>query len=677
MKNPSKITSDQEKYDSVVSIGVPGDKPIESAAKQDIKAEANPRRGGYDKELLRDASGRECCFEERRVMAKYYKLSSADSDFNLLKLQESEDMNTSQMNVEESIEEVNMEEIPAKNTTQRLKSALKPPSKSDAVNTSVVTRRVLFGANTLCVQKDESLNTSTASSQPNGSFVRDREETINTKFANAEISMMFCSPNNNESMAEQHGRSFLASTCKKPLFSTSRKASSANQPIDKTAEESFAIFQDDATDLPVFDENTSRQNPMGTFSIFQEVTDENADKSILVSEKNCPINSNGEETATMSALNEVLSGGGGLGFEIHSDSPSEARQYTSKNTGAGSKSITDMTRELSNDATASLSDIGALMGDIKDCSIKATSTKQASSGAFSIFSDEDENTAAPRKVEFAIHEDDASNSLGKVNNLEFEIFSDENAPSCQKKRKVDEPSFGDISQIENDEKTSDFLVRGENVTCCPNPIDAIDYHNKHKSDMESAMRQCMKAASKPSCDLPIFDYRNKPIPRELLRKSFSSGFAIDLFGGKSFKISHELGRGVHGVVLLCTDVSKSSAECQNDALKIQAPIGSLAHEYLILLRLEERIKLDSSGFYPFPQPQALYAFSEGGLFLMTAGSYSGMTLLDVVNTYKQSIGSVPEMVAIYYTARMLRHLECLHRDGKVLVSANRWCALYS
>jgi len=130
-------------------------------------------------------------------------------------------------------------------------------------------------------------------------------------------------------------------------------------------------------------------------------------------------------------------------------------------------------------------------------------------------------------------------------------------------------------------------------------------------------------------------------------------------------------------VLLCTDVSISSAECQNDALKIQAPIGSLAHEYLILLRLEERIKLDSSGFYPFPQPQALYAFSEGGLFLMTAGSYSGMTLLDVVNTYKQSIGSVPEMVAIYYTARMLRHLECLHRDGKVLVSANRWRALYS
>ena len=671
MKHPGKVTSDQEKYDSLVSVDVPGDGPIESTVKQDVKVVANPRRGGYDKELLRDASGRECCFEERRVMAKYYRMSSSDSDFNLLKQQEPEEMNTSLMDVEESIDEVNMEEIPAKNTTQRLKSALKPPSKSDAVNTSVVTRRVLFGASTLCVQNDESLNTSTASSQPNGSFVRDREETINTKFANAEISMMFCSPNNNESMTEQHGRSFLTSTSKKPLFSTSRKNSAANQSIHKTAEESYAIFQDEATDLPIYNENPSRQNKIGTFSIFQEGTDENDDKSILVSEKNCPTNSNGDETATMSALNEVLSGGGGLGFEVRSDSPSKAGQ-----SGAGSKSIIDKSGKTF-DATASLSDIGALMGDIRDCSIKATSTtKQASAGAFSIFSDEEKNIAAPRKVGFAIHDENASTSPDKVsNNLGFDIFADENAVSCQKKRKIDEPSFGDISQIENDEKTSDFHVHGENVAFPSNPI-AIDYLTKHKSDMESAMRQCMKIASKSSCDLRIFDYRNKPIPRELLRKSFSKGFAIDLFGGKSFEISHELGRGVHGVVLLCTGASKSTEECQNDALKIQAPIGSLAHEYSILLRLEERIDLDSSGFYPFPQPQALYAFSEGGLFLMTAGSYSGMTLLDVVNTYKQSIGSVPEMVAIYYTARMLRHLKCLHRNGKVLVSTNGLRALY-
>ena len=54
---------------------------------------------------------------------------------------------------------------------------------------------------------------------------------------------------------------------------------------------------------------------------------------------------------------------------------------------------------------------------------------------------------------------------------------------------------------------------------------------------------------------------------------------------------------------------------------------------------------------------------------MTAGSNSGMTLIDVVNTYKKITGNVPELLAMYYTSRMLKHLELLHRYGKVLVSS--------
>ena len=126
-------------------------------------------------------------------------------------------------------------------------------------------------------------------------------------------------------------------------------------------------------------------------------------------------------------------------------------------------------------------------------------------------------------------------------------------------------------------------------------------------------------------------------------------------------IVNELGRGVYGVVLLCTDENG-----QSDALKIQAPIGSLAHEYSLLLKIEGRVQADATGFYPFPRSRALYAFSEGGLFSMTAGSNSGMTLIDVVNTFKAKIGNVPELIAIYYTSRMLKHLESLHLDGKVL-----------
>ena len=153
------------------------------------------------------------------------------------------------------------------------------------------------------------------------------------------------------------------------------------------------------------------------------------------------------------------------------------------------------------------------------------------------------------------------------------------------------------------------------------------------------------------------------MPKALLRQSFTAGTKIVLSGRETVSISNELGRGVYGVVLLCNDEAGES-----DALKVQAPIGSLAHEYSILLRIEDRIETNASAFYPFPRSLALYAYSEGGLFSMTAGSDSGMTLIDVVNTYKKITGNVPELLSIYYTSRMLKHLELLHRYGKVLVS---------
>ena len=154
------------------------------------------------------------------------------------------------------------------------------------------------------------------------------------------------------------------------------------------------------------------------------------------------------------------------------------------------------------------------------------------------------------------------------------------------------------------------------------------------------------------------------MPKALLRQSFTAGTKIVLSEKDAVTISNELGRGVYGVVLLCNNKAGES-----DALKVQAPIGSLAHEYSILLRMEDRIDHDALEFYPFPRSRALYAFSEGGLFSMTAGSDSGMTLIDVVNTYKKITGNVPELLAMYYTSRMLRHLDLLHQYGKVLVSS--------
>ena len=193
---------------------------------------------------------------------------------------------------------------------------------------------------------------------------------------------------------------------------------------------------------------------------------------------------------------------------------------------------------------------------------------------------------------------------------------------------------------------------------------------EHRKSTETALRTCMKAAMKIShSNYNIFDHRGQPLPKALLRKSFPTGTNVDLSSGESATIINELGRGVYGVVLLVDVASEESdKKRQRRALKIQAPIGSLAHEYTLLLEIEERVQSDSSGFYPFPRSEALYAFSQGGLFTMTAGSETGMNLIDVANTYKKIMGNVPELIAIYYTSRMLRHLDVLHTDGNVLVS---------
>ena len=63
------------------------------------------RSSGFDKQLLKeDSSGHECCFEERRASARYYKLVSLDDNINLLKHGANDHQNTSsQMEISESL----------------------------------------------------------------------------------------------------------------------------------------------------------------------------------------------------------------------------------------------------------------------------------------------------------------------------------------------------------------------------------------------------------------------------------------------------------------------------------------------------------------------------------------------------------------------------------------------
>jgi len=882
MKNPSKIKSDELKYDARADdSGEVSERREEKAKPSKIKAHKpepkESRTGNRDKKPTKeDSSEEDCCYEERRLRAAYYKLISPDDNFNMLKQEDNDRNNSSQMdvsesmNIEESIDEVEMEDdtedIVIKPAKSVLKSSLRnrPPSTKmdkEEITATENPRRVLFGANTNVVYtQNAAINTSTASSQPDDSFVQP-EETINTKFANAEISMMFSSPNaKNASVAESPGNLF-----DQPLFSTNGKKNTVGSSFaihDENKEESGGLnfygnadkndyIGSNGSSFAIHDENKKESGGLN-FSIYQEesngdgkdtfaIHDENKQESgglhFATDDKGC-IASNGPSSFAIHDENKQKSGGlkfpiyeegnvvdedciatngtsfaihdenkkesggtnfykdciasnksslaihdenelesgvlnfsihqddisvkagdttriadnkskkafgGGLNFHIHQDGVEEQReggdpQKVSKNSGEDTASLsiigdvmdgidstssgnnacneksaplgfgiysdTRRPKQKSNKSsnkypprsnrevrtrepekivasaaedTASLSVIGDVMDSLLGCSV--TEPPQKSSTGFAIHTDE--NSCAPMGREpagFKIFADsnDALKKSPKRDEpapagLGFAIFSDDASNSIQKKQKVvssnNEPCFDiDISRIE--EETSNFQIMDENSSTNEGHLKAIDYVSRHKEDMEAAMRKCLSAAAKTRSRYEIFDHRKKQIPKALLRKSFTSGTKIDLFGGETLTIVNELGRGAYGVVLLCTDERGHS-----DALKIQAPIGSLAHEYSLSMSIEDRVKPDDSGFYPFPRSRALHAFSEGGLFSMTAGSDSGMTLIDVVNTYKKIMGNVPELVAIYYTSRMLKHLESLHQDGKVLhcdVKPDNW-----
>ena len=188
-------------------------------------------------------------------------------------------------------------------------------------------------------------------------------------------------------------------------------------------------------------------------------------------------------------------------------------------------------------------------------------------------------------------------------------------------------------------------------------------------------------------EIPVYDRRSLTLPKGL-RRTPKKGTEMDM-GEYSFCVKYELGRGVHGIVVLCDCWTISSkADTSPIALKVQSPTGCLAWEYSILKLLAERVskKIGVGAFtkrrrrsmmppelkeistkeeYPFPKALSFAVFSDGAVLGMTAGSISGCTLIDVVNAHQ---GSVPELIAIHYTSRMLLHLETLHWHGKILVS---------
>ena len=136
-------------------------------------------------------------------------------------------------------------------------------------------------------------------------------------------------------------------------------------------------------------------------------------------------------------------------------------------------------------------------------------------------------------------------------------------------------------------------------------------------------------------------------------------------------VENKLGTGSYGTVILCSTQTRLQ---ESIAMKVQEEPRSLAWEYEVLEKVENRVRKkikegnNSGGILSpmaFPNALQFVMFSNGATMGMTAGSPTGLNLLDIVNAHK---GAVPELLAIHYTSRMLKHLETLHFTAKFLVS---------
>jgi len=162
------------------------------------------------------------------------------------------------------------------------------------------------------------------------------------------------------------------------------------------------------------------------------------------------------------------------------------------------------------------------------------------------------------------------------------------------------------------------------------------------------------------------------LPKGLKKISTKGMFKVSI-GDQNLVVKNRLGSGVYGTVILC---SISSSTIENFALKVQTGyVDTLAWEYNVLERVRHRLQYSTNSRvkrkgnknveYNSTVPRALSfaVFSDGAVMGMTCASETGLNLLDIVNAHK---GSVPELLAIHYTSKMLKHLETLHLRAKIL-----------
>ena len=178
-RNPSQLEADQTEINT--------DLP-----RHEKKPDPELKIRGYRKVLLKDLSGLEQCFQEARAQSKYFSIVSSDRNFNQLHVDRPNALEDSKMDIDE---DMSFEED-CSLATPRFGSnsdGPRPPKNSKRVHSAMETSGTSFEASlnlTAVSAASSTVNEAHATGLP---ATRD-EQTINTKFAFKELSMMFSSP---------------------------------------------------------------------------------------------------------------------------------------------------------------------------------------------------------------------------------------------------------------------------------------------------------------------------------------------------------------------------------------------------------------------------------------------------------------------------------------------------
>lgn len=717
MRNPSKKSSDQAKYGDDVTASArkstrredalpprSGSKKSSSSSgssssrhasqgttKSNAKASSMTSKPsgkqlcGFDKTLCeKDKFGQECCFEEARMQARYYKLVSPDQDFNLLKVERPpakphHSQDDSAMDVDaSSIDDFDMDadddDENAHNVTMESAGAAGGAAKLDvsvhhksAFNSSDVNgtgiessrkapmpmpKRVLFGgldSSIASIGGNSQTNLSAVSAASStvderhatGVAIGKEEETINTKFAMKELSMMFASPAGGADDSDAPlGRSIIGgggsgsgvgdiASASKPLFSlhTARKvkcnltppSEAKSSSVDDTADNgdtaTFSVVADlvnggnsgessapplasSAGGFEIFcDENqpdgsaagaTSGATGAGGFEIFcdKNQDDGNAPSPPATSSSAAPFSIYQDPTSTIGHDGHQAAGG-----TLNDSSDDDDDSSCADDEGA----------------TATLGEIGEAFTDLMAASGEDKPSSMAKSVAgtgagFSIFEDGAGESGGT----------DGKPAAGAAGASGFSIFVDgeddtgtDNISPREHNLNDEDTTNGfgavDISRIAPcDDMTGTISSSLDIAAAAPlqrHQESIIKFGPYWIRSVKSATRSIAASFNSRSRRTShLIDCRDMEVPRCIRGKSPVKGAEIDL-DDVTAVVQQKLGQGGFGVVMLCHSKNdgESFAGQETLALKVQTPTSCLAHEHNMLCILEERIPYNDGG----------------------------------------------------------------------------------